>query len=98
MCREEVASALNTGTKDSGASPNRVIVLCFYGKTLFPHGTSLHLGVNTGIAELLRPRDEFHGSPMSPSRRINLRSFTVAHLARILNPTQPSSMVSVLAL
>lgn len=66
MCREEVASALNTGTKDSGASPNRVIVLCFYGKTLFPHGTSLHLGVNTGIAELLRPRDEFHGSPMSP--------------------------------
>lgn len=34
MCREEVASALNTGTKDSGASPNRVIVLCFYGKTL----------------------------------------------------------------
>lgn len=80
MCREEVASALNTETKDSGASPNRVIVLCFYGKTLFPHGTSLHLGVNTGIAELLRPRDEFHGSPMSPSRRINLRSFTVEHL------------------
>lgn len=80
MCREEVASALNTGTKDSGANPNRVIVLCFYGKTLFPHGTSLHLGVNTGIAELLRPRDEFHGSPMSPSRRIKLRSFTVEHL------------------
>ena len=80
MCREEVVSALNTGTKDSGASPNRVIVLCFYGKTLFPHGTSLHLGVNTGIAELLRPRDEFHGSPMFPSRRINLRSFTVDYL------------------
>ena len=89
---------LNAGTKDSGASPNRVIVLCFYGKTLFPHSTSLHLGVNTGIAELLRPRDEFHGSPMSPSRRISLRSCTVAHLARILNPTQPSLMVSVLAL
>lgn len=80
MCREEVASALNAGTKDSGASPNRVIVLCFYGKTLFPHGTSLHLGVNSGIAELLRPRDEFHWSPMSPFRRINLRSFTVEHL------------------
>ena len=80
MCREEVASALNTGTKDSGASPNRVIVLCFYGKTLFPHSISFHLRVNSGIAELLRPRDEFHWSPMSPSRRISLRSCTVEHL------------------
>ena len=47
MCREEVASALNAGTKDSGASPNRVIVLCFYGKTLFPHSISFHLRVNS---------------------------------------------------
>ena len=57
-------SALDSGASAPGSSPGRGHCVVFWGKTLYSHSASLHLGVEMGTGELLRKSDKLRGSDL----------------------------------